>query len=428
MVIMRNMPAPSWPKRNKVFQVAQTDIGRQMPIRRPKIFGEAHGLRAACCRFHLHSLLCKPALVLLLTLQVLLTAISAEPLSHELRIVHPGDPERRNLRVVLEQHFDEAGEPMAYSTWVDSVICKEKTCEVVKVELHWDALGRYQRYKVAKGSKLTKLDHVPFTQADHAKLQRILLDKDSPLREVTKEGLTGPKPKLEEGIDAVTRPTVLTLKNSVVIGAGYSCYDLWHWANGEMAGIVRSLTGKSLSPGALEGLLSSQDDQAVAFALTQLGQRQLFSTQTVKRVVANIPAFHDDLVVPALGYLQAALPDEPKYYAKLAGVFEECGEEKRILILGLLAKNQAGFPKGALEQLSAALPKFNSHHELHLFLTLVTARQAGSETISRNVAHLLSHRKFFIARRAYWYLEKQDLPEEIQAKVDSFYHKFMDRL
>ena len=369
----------------------------------------------------------QPYLAVFLSILTTVFSHASEPVIHELRIVHPGDPERRNLRVVLEQHFDESGEPVAYSTWVDSVICKEKTCEVVKVQLRWDALGRYQRYKVAEGSKLTKLDHVPFTEADHAKLQRILLDKGSPLREVTKEGLTGPKPKLEEGIDAVTRPTVLTLKNNVVIGAGYSCYDLWHWANGEVAGIVRSLTGNTLSPAALEAILSSQDKQAVAFALTQLGQRKLFSPQTVERVVTNVPTVYDELVIPALGYLKAALPDEPVYYSTLAGVFEDCSEEKRIIILGLLAKNKEEFPKGALDQLSSALPKFNSHHELHLFLNLVTSRQADSETISRNVASLLSHRKFFVARRAYWYLEKQELPKALQAKVDTFYRKHEDR-
>ena len=353
---------------------------------------------------------------------------AAEPVLHKLRIVHPGDPARRNLKVVLEQHFDKGGDPVAYSTWVDSVICKEKTCEVVKVQLHWDVLGRYQRYNVAKGSKLTKLDHKPFTDEDHAKLQRILLDKDSPLREVTKEGLIGPPAKALDGIDAVTRPTVLTLKNSVVFGAGYSCYDLWHWSNGEVPEIIRSYSGKALSLHALENLLTSEDGQELAFALASLQSRKHFDKETVNKVIAALQTAHTDLVDPTLGYLRAALPEADDYYTALAEVFDKSDEEKRVILLRRLSEQKEPFPPGALDRLSAVLPKFSSHHELHLFLHLVTSRKAESETISKNVVTLLSHRKFFVARRAYWYLDKQELPKALQARVDAFYQKHEDRL
>ena len=351
----------------------------------------------------------------------------ANPKIHELRIVHPGDPERRNLKVVLEQHFDAKGEPTAYSTWVDSVICKENTCEVVKVQLHWDVLGQYQQYNVAKGSKLTKLDHVPFTKEDHAKLQRILLDKGSPLREVTKEGLIG-KPKVEEGVDAVTRPTLLTLKDSVVIGAGYSCYDLWHWANGEVPQILRSLSGQALSLSALEKLLTEKESPTISFALDHLTKRKQFGQETIEKVIGSLQNGHTDLVDPALGYLKAAHPKDSDYYTTLTKVFDQSDEEKRVLLLRRLTENKEGFPAGALDQLSTVLPMFASHHELHMFLNLVTKNKAESETISHNVAHLLSHRKFFVARRAFWYLNDQDLPKDLQSKVDAFKEKYKERL
>ena len=360
-------------------------------------------------------------------LAILSSVATAKTVVHELRIVHPGDPDRRNLKVELEQHFDKNGEPIAYSTWVDSVICKEKTCEVVKVQLHWDVLGRYQRYDVAKGSKLTKLDHVPFSKEDHAKLQRILLDKGSPLREVTKEGLIG-KPKLKGGVDAVTRPTVLTLKNSVVIGAGYSCYDLWHWANGEVPDIIRSLTGQALSLAALENLLTNPEGITISFALDHLTKRKQFGQQTIQKVMASLQKGHADLVDPAMSYLKAAHPQDADFYATLTHVFDQCDEEKRVLLLRRLTEKKEAFPPEALDRLSSTLPKFASHHELHMFLNLVTQNKAQSDTISRNVAHLLSHRKFFVARRAFWYLEKQNLPKDLQTKVDAFQEKHKERL
>ena len=74
------------------------------------------------------------------------------------------------------------------------------------------------------------------------------------------------------------------------------------------------------------------------------------------------------------------------------------------------------------------MPKFNSHHELHLLLALITSRGAGSDEINQNAARLLKHKKFFVARRAYWYLKKQTLSPDVKAQVDAFHKKHRLRL
>ncbi|MEM7396374.1 MAG: hypothetical protein AAF492_28900, partial [Verrucomicrobiota bacterium] len=199
--------------------------------------------------------------------------------SHELTIVHPGDPRSRPMPVQLEQGLDATGDPTGYSMWVDSVICRDEQCEVVQVQLHWDALGRYARYRVEDGRDLTKLDHVPFSKADHAKLHGILNDRESPLKEVTKEGLTGPR--ANAGVDGIAGATLLTLKSTVVVGAGYTCYDLWHWANGEVSGIVRKLSGTTFSPAAMKRLLESGETDAIGFALVHMTKRKLFDPAIV---------------------------------------------------------------------------------------------------------------------------------------------------
>ena len=87
----------------------------------------------------------------------------------------------QKMSLDLIQKLDSENNPIEYSLWVNSVICQDKTCDVVLVKLNWDAFGRYLFYEVKKGFKLTKLDHVPFTQEDHKKLQKILLNKKSAL-------------------------------------------------------------------------------------------------------------------------------------------------------------------------------------------------------------------------------------------------------
>jgi hypothetical protein len=41
---------------------------------------------------------------------------------------------------------------------------------------------------------------------------------------------------------------------------------------------------------------------------------------------------------------------------------------------------------------------------------------------------LLKHEKFFVARRAFWYLDEQELPDPIRKKVDAFYEAHEARL
>ncbi len=178
---------------------------------------------------------------------------------HVLTIVHPGDLAATPTLHTLVQTLDSDGEPVSYAMWVDSVICRDTVCDVVKVRIHWDALGRYQRYEIAPGSQLTKLDHVPFTKADLAKLQRILAASDSPLKEVEKESMTGKETNLPKGVDAVSSPTILTLKTAVIVGAGYTCYDLWHWANGLLTDHIRNLTGTGSSVPKLRTYLARAD-------------------------------------------------------------------------------------------------------------------------------------------------------------------------
>jgi hypothetical protein len=360
-----------------------------------------------------------------LVLGGLLICFADSPITHALKIVHPGDPKSRDIPVTLTQVNDAEGEPFEFSTWVDSVICRDELCEVVDVQLTWNALGQYQRYRVEKGKDLTKLDHVPFSREDHAKFDRILKDLDSPLREVTKEGLTGPK---ASGVDGVAGATALTLKANVIIGAGYTCYDLWHWANGGVAAIVTEKSGMSCSVDRLKAYLLREDEVALRFGLTYLHRRKVFDADTMRAVIACSEQAPDGVMDPLLEYLHAASAEPTAYYDALVGVFAKAGSEKRLLILNALEKDPGTPPEGFFDRLSAALPGIETYYELHRFLNLVEARDAVTPGLIEQVVPLLAHEKFFVARRAYAFLSEQTLSDEARKIVEAFYKAHADRL
>jgi hypothetical protein len=349
-------------------------------------------------------------------------------LTHQLKIVHPGDPDAKPMPHELVQVNDVNGEPQAYWMWVDSVICREKFCEVVRVQLHWDALGNYTRYDVAIGSTLTKLDHVPFTDFDHAKLHSILVDKQSSLRVVDKDAMTGKPSKKSAAVDGVVGATILTLKDAVVIGAGYCCYDLWHWANGEVASIVRGLSAEESSAPKLFEYLASGDDDAVSFAMDALSERKIYSKAAIQAVVATLKSGSDTLMDSGMAYLKVACPTAERYCEALKTIFADGSSKQRSLIIEALGAESLQPPAGFLDALSVYLPKLESHHEVHLFLTLMEKRNAGSQVTAKHAAKLLSNEKFFIARRAFWYLEKQTLEGDVKTQVDAFLKKHEDRL
>lgn len=358
---------------------------------------------------------------------------SGKKVEHALTIVHPGDATAKPMPHTLLQALDEDGEPAAYSMWVDSVICREKVCDVVKVQLHWDALGRYQRYEVARGSQLTKLDHVPFTREDLARLQEILSDPESPLKEVEKESMTGKKPpdskkETSAGVDGVTGATILTLKTAVILGAGYTCYDLWHWSNGLLTGRIRDLTGRDSSERRLREYLASDDVDSALLALEYFKKRRITGRASLDAIIARSKEGDKVLIKPALECLAETAPTDHVYCDSIVSIFAGTGSRKRLLILEILAADERKPVAGFYDRLCDYLPGLETYYEVHLFLNLMEARNAASARVAVKAAELLKHEKFFISRRAYWHLEKQTLPADLRKLVDAYHDEHEDRL
>ncbi|MCM8535894.1 MAG: hypothetical protein NE334_08160 [Lentisphaeraceae bacterium] len=347
-------------------------------------------------------------------------------IQHEFTMVHPGDPDAYPLDLSIIQKLDENDNPFEYNLWVNSVICRDKSCEIVRVEMTWDAIGRFQKYRVEPGHDLTKLDHVPFDKEDHAKLLGILKDRESPMREVTKDGLVGKKAK--SAVDGVAGATLLTLSSIVVVGAGYTCYDLWHWANGAMVQKIRQLSSQQFTEKALSQMLNSSEDAVKFFALTSLRERKLFGQDAIDAVIRCVQTGGDELIKPCLDYLQLASKTTPAYHQNLVKVFDNCSSKKRVFILDFLGKSDEAIATKIYEGLAAKLPELTTFHEINMFLTLVEKKGVKSTFINSQTAELLSHKKFFFSRRAYWFLEKQELTGEIQKKTSQYKEKYAERL
>jgi len=156
--------------------------------------------------------------------------------------------ETDSLRYDMYLLEDDSGQPEGYMAEIFTPVCHTNECYPVYVNFYWDLLGNYERYEVPEGELLTKLDHVPFDASDHGKLQEILSNENSILKDYKIEELVGStQTAAANGVDAVTGATLKTIQNEVIYGAVYSCYTLWYLARGNMAATAKAHTVENSS-------------------------------------------------------------------------------------------------------------------------------------------------------------------------------------
>ncbi|WP_086946815.1 hypothetical protein [Sphingobacterium sp. JB170] len=120
-----------------------------------------------------------------------------------------------------------------FATNLTTNVCNDQICLPIEINLFWDLLGNYHHFSKEQHVAFTKFDHQYFDEGDYQKLNALLLDTLSPLRDYQVEDLLDKDAqKYSAEVDAVTRPTSLLFSNVSVPGALYTGYTLWHIVNG----------------------------------------------------------------------------------------------------------------------------------------------------------------------------------------------------
>lgn len=378
-----------------------------------------------------------------------LTAAKAQSTeSHRIVVRHPSIAKNQPKPYALSQTLDQHGHPSGYSMVVDSVICLDEHCKVVKVTMTWDAMGAYQSYALADGTILEKarIDHTdppqdnspwtslaaqitngdavsedqawaPFTRADHEKLDQILGDSSSILRTETLSNLTSYRDKSK--VDGVSGATPLAVKEGVVEGAALSSYHLWHWANGGVVAAARELTHLHCDEALLKRLLDHDEPHYVLFALEHLRRHKLVTPSLVSAVIDRMSGGDQDRIDLGVAYLRAVMPDQDAFYDKLATLFLDSTPRGRTYLLGLLSSEQE-IPGAHLDTMSLGLEDTQTYYELHRFLALMEKHKHASRQVLTQASRFLDSENFFIARRAFQYLNQQPLDEEMTHRIKAF--------
>ena len=342
---------------------------------------------------------------------------------YEVTINHPGEKEPVNI--IVNQVINKDGLPIQYYMDVPSVICLEQVCKIIPVTLYWNNLGEFQKYELEVGSTLEKYKADLFEPQDYKKLQHILSDKNSPFKEVYyDEILTVPT---EDDVDAVSGATALQLdEEDTVPGAALGCYTLWHWANGNIVEEIQQITGKSLSKKQLQQFLSSDETTSFLVGLKGISLQKNYEASFVdillKRVLKD-----DSVIKQSIVYLENA--NKEVYINSLKRLFFNGKKAQRLGVVTSLKSYKSNINSNYFDELSTQLSTLKSYQEINAFLNLLQNKDISSKVISDSVSKLmLNNSNFIIARRAYWFLKKQELTQAQQEELNQFYKKYKNKL
>ncbi len=158
-----------------------------------------------------------------------------------------------------------------YSANIQAPVCEEGICYNVNVVFNWNLIGEFIDFQVQPYDPLTKLDHKPFTLGDYAKLQSILTNHD-----LTFTGLAAEKlvVKAEDTVDGYSGATIEAIKDEVIEGALFTCYTLWHIANGAVVDSIRKHTQRKLDKPMIVKIMGYDSPYAPYYLIDHMSEAQ----------------------------------------------------------------------------------------------------------------------------------------------------------
>ncbi|ANW96235.1 hypothetical protein AXE80_08065 [Wenyingzhuangia fucanilytica] len=313
---------------------------------------------------------------------------------------------------------------------VNSVNCGENICEVVVVRMFWDELGRYISIDLEEGDELEKKEGIRFTKEDYKKLEEVLHNKNSELKTVFKDDLvTGDFVAHGDiNVDAISGATSTVSPNETVEGAVWTCYTLWHWANGEIVSKIREITTNELSVAQLrEAYLTNNDADYKVFAIEALLEKKAYDSVAFKAIKEQAVTGDYKVFKTALVYVENA--SKNNYYDGIKYLFDNGDFKKRVACLNSISQTNKGENTAYYNTLSRELSGF-TYQEVEMVLSIFQRNNFISPVLLEELVDLLTSDDFLIARRAYWFLsyQEKELTRKQKKSIKKFKKKYSQRL
>ncbi|WP_063745001.1 hypothetical protein [Flexithrix dorotheae] len=325
--------------------------------------------------------------------------------------------ENDSVQYDLNLAFDSLNQPLYYFRNIFTPVCYTNKCHPVYINFYWDLLGNFIEYDFPPKKILTKVDHDPFQEEDYQKLLEILLNKNSLLKAYKMEELVDTQ-TMNNGVDAVTGATLKTIKNEVIEGAVYTCYTLWHIANGEVNAEIPKITEGLMSRNLLSRFFESENHYyhyyAVEKAFGNPESTQLFTTQIFQKLTG------DNIFLSK--YILEQFPEnllsESTVQQQLTSGYQQAKYPLQIEMLKKFASME--FSQEALKTLTIH-NEFENYQLFQLKSKVFSAQKTLPKEVTHYLANYLENQDSRIRQLAYETLIKMQPKEKtVQKKMDQY--------
>ncbi len=344
---------------------------------------------------------------------------------HKVVVNHPAFEKEDETSFILKEKIITK-DSSEYFLEVASVICVDHLCKIVPVKLFWNTYGEYLRYELEDHIQLEKGEGEPFTETDYKLLHQILKDSSSPYKDISYYEITHERVIGESQVDAISGATEVVLATGeTVVGGAWTCFTLWHWANGEIVQEIKRVSGDKLNKRQILENLNADAERYKIYAINELANRKLFDVEFIELLMKYSPHATKEINKRIINYLEQA-PDS-LYFELIGNFYQNVQPEYRMLYLNsLLGTNKEGSAQDYEVYLSN-ISSVTSYQEINILLEIFDYQQLTVNQLNQ-IMQLLNNDNFLISRRAFWFMKSKEQTEDVKKRLSVYMSKNKARL
>lgn len=242
----------------------------------------------------------------------------------------PDDIDSLSGQEILELQNDN-GVSLWFARDIFKDVCMTGQCKMISLWLFWDGTGNYLGIKLDENEPLTKSDHTEFGPADYNKLDEILHNPSSILRNLRPEDLTvDEEPDSKQEVDGITSATDPTLEHLVVKGAIYTCHTLWHTVYGHTREKIQMILEQRIDHDYLKHLFENDNPVYSLWAIDYVSGNYEYHGLFYKDIASLIKSDNRFLAERSLDYFQPDQLSDRSVQLFLISILNEVGHQRQL--------------------------------------------------------------------------------------------------
>lgn len=289
---------------------------------------------------------------------------------------------------------NEEGIPIWFGRHIFKDVCISGVCKMIRLWLFWDGAGNYLGMHIPDEEPLTKSDHTEFEPADYEKLEAILRDTSSILKNLKQEDLIivpdTINPYKAYEVDGYTAATQPALAEVVVKDAVYSCHTLWHTVYGPVQDTIHQILCNRVNEEFLKKMLASQKAKYIYWAIEALEKHPEYHQIFYPEVLDYISSDTVVLANKALSYFQPQLLADTAIQIQLVNIMADTDMSIKYEILWKLIGNGQITDNAVLNLLRMFNDQKIGVGAYNLILKLITAEHLNKNEQIARLIHTLT--------------------------------------